>query len=51
VLHELLHAVPHLEHTAVHVEPLVNGRHPPDLHELSEHHKSTEARERYLARH
>src|SRR5215211_6023892 len=49
VLHELLHGVRHLDHATVHVNPLVDGVEPAHAHELSEHHRSPEARERYQA--
>jgi divalent metal cation (Fe/Co/Zn/Cd) transporter len=47
VEHELLHATPHLESVVVHLHPVVDGRRPHDLHELSGHHASAEAREAY----
>jgi cation diffusion facilitator family transporter len=49
VEHELLHATPHLEAVVVHLHPVVGGRRPDDLHELSAHHASAEAREAYRA--
>ena len=49
VLHALLHGVRHLDHASIHVNPVVDGSEPPEVHELSEHHSSPEARARYLA--
>jgi cation diffusion facilitator family transporter len=50
VEHELLHATRHLDSVVVHLHPTVDGTHPPELHELSGHHTSVEAREAYRAR-
>lgn len=47
VEHELLHATPHLESVVVHLHPVVDGQRPDDLHELSGHHASVEARTAY----
>ena len=47
VEHELLHATPHLEAVVVHLHPVVDGERPEDLHELSGHHVSAEARTAY----
>lgn len=47
VEHELLHATPHLESVVVHLHPVVDGHQPHDLHELSGHHASAQAREAY----
>ena len=46
VEHAMLHAVPHVEAIVVHVHPVAVDDH--DLHELSGHHASAEARRRYL---
>lgn len=51
VEHELLHATPHLEAVTVHLHPVLDGVEMSDLHELSGHHASTEAREEYRRRH
>jgi len=45
--HELLHQIPHLESVVVHLNPAVDGDEPVDIHELTGHHKSKEAREAY----
>ncbi|WP_380168934.1 cation diffusion facilitator family transporter [Jannaschia sp. R86511] len=50
VQHELMHAVPNLDRVTVHVHPTVDRAVPPELHELSGHHASVEARQAYLAR-
>lgn len=50
VQHELLHAVPNLDRVTVHVHPAVDAVVADGLHELSEHHASTAAREAYRAR-
>jgi cation diffusion facilitator family transporter len=50
VEHALLHATPHLESVVVHLHPVVDGRRPDDLHDLSGHHVSAEARAEYRAR-
>ena len=50
VEHELLHRTPHLEAVVVHLHPMVDGRRPDDLHELSGHHASVEAREAYRSK-
>ena len=50
VEHELLHATPHLDSVVVHLHPMVDGAHPPALHNLSGHHASVEAREAYRRR-
>ena len=47
---ELLHATPHLESVVVHLHPVVDGNRPDDLHELSGHHASAEARAAYRAK-
>lgn len=49
VQHELLHAIPNLDRVTVHVHPSVDGDLPDDLHVLSGHHASAEARAAYLA--
>jgi len=46
VEHAMLHAVLHVEAIVVHVHPVAVDDH--DLHELSGHHVSAEARRRYL---
>jgi cation diffusion facilitator family transporter len=50
VEHALLHATPHLEAVVVHLHPVVDGRVPDDLHELSGHHAGVAARAAYLRR-
>ena len=45
--HEVMHAVAHVENVVIHVNPVVNGHHPPELHELTAHHASAEARAAY----
>jgi cation diffusion facilitator family transporter len=50
VEHELLHTIPHLESVVVHVNPVVAGNQPAELHELTAHHESLEARETYRAK-
>lgn len=46
VEHAMLHAVPHVEAIVVHIHPVdVSAG---ELHELTEHHASAEARHRYL---
>lgn len=49
VHHALLHQVQHLDRAVVHVNPVIDGREPDELHELSAHHASKEAREQYRA--
>ena len=48
VEHAMLHAVPHVEAMVVHLHPAEAADH--ELHELSGHHVSAEARQRYLER-
>ncbi len=48
--HEVLHSVAHVENVVVHVNPVVDGVEPPELHELTQHHTSAQARQEYLAR-
>jgi cation diffusion facilitator family transporter len=48
--HEVLHSVAHVENVVVHLNPVVDGREPPELHELTQHHSSAKARQEYLAR-
>lgn len=48
--HELLHGVAHVERIVVHINPSVKGTSHEQLHELTGHHVSREARERYLAK-
>lgn len=50
VEHELLHATPHLESVVVHLHPVVDGHRPDDLHDLSGHHASAQARAAYRAK-
>ena len=50
VEHEMLHAVPHVESIVVHLHPVVPDERDHDLHELSGHHVSAEARAAYLER-
>lgn len=46
VEHAMLHAVPHVEAIVVHLHPVAVDDH--ELHELSGHHASADARRRYL---
>ena len=48
--HTVLHSVAHVENVVVHVNPVVDGREPDELHELTQHHTSAQARQEYLAR-
>ena len=48
--HQVLHSVAHVENVVVHVNPVVDGREPDELHELTKHHTSARARREYLAR-
>jgi cation diffusion facilitator family transporter len=48
VEHALLHAVPHVEAIVVHIHPVDVAD--DELHELSGHHASADARQRYLER-
>ena len=48
--HTVLHSVAHVENLVVHVNPVVDGREPAELHELTQHHTSAQARQEYLAR-
>jgi cation diffusion facilitator family transporter len=48
--HTVLHSVPHVENVVIHVNPVVDGSEPPELHELTHHHTSAQARQEYLAR-
>lgn len=48
VEHALLHAVPHVEAIVVHIHPVDVAE--AELHELSGHHASAEARQRYRER-
>jgi len=50
VQHALMHAVANLDRVTVHVNPTVDGQVPDDLHELSGHHASPEARAAYRAK-
>ncbi len=50
VEHEVLHNVAHVENVVVHVNPVVDGREPRELHDLTQHHTSAAARQEYLAR-
>jgi cation diffusion facilitator family transporter len=48
--HRVLHTVAHVENVVVHVNPVVDGVEPPELHELTQHHTSAQARQEYLSR-
>jgi divalent metal cation (Fe/Co/Zn/Cd) transporter len=48
--HRVLHSVGHVENVVVHVNPAIDGREPAELHELTHHHTSAQARQEYLAR-
>jgi cation diffusion facilitator family transporter len=48
--HTVLHSVAHVENVVIHVNPVVDGAEPPDLHELTHHHTSAQARQEYLSR-
>jgi cation diffusion facilitator family transporter len=50
VEHQVLHNVAHVENVVVHINPVVDGREPPELHDLTQHHTSAEARREYLTR-
>ena len=50
VEHELLHQTPHLESVVIHLHPLVPAIRDEELHELTAHHRSPEAREAYNAK-
>ncbi|SEB36215.1 cation diffusion facilitator family transporter [Rhodococcus jostii] len=50
VQHQLLHTTPHLEEVVVHLHPDLSAGELDELHELSGHHASAEARNRYLAK-
>jgi cation diffusion facilitator family transporter len=50
VEHELLHRIAHLESVTVHLHPAVGDLELRELHDLTAHHTSREARERYLAK-
>ena len=50
VEHEVLHSVAHVENVVVHLNPVVDGREPPELHDLTHHHTSAKARQEYLAK-
>ena len=50
VEHELLHQTPHLESVVIHLHPLVPADLDEELHELTAHHRSAEAREAYNAK-
>jgi cation diffusion facilitator family transporter len=45
VEHQVLHSVPHVENVVVHINPVVDGRQPAELHELTQHHTSAAARQ------
>jgi cation diffusion facilitator family transporter len=47
--HTVLHSVAHVENVVIHVNPVVDGSEPPELHELTHHHTSAAARQEYLA--
>ncbi len=46
--HEVLHTVAHMENVVVHLDPVVDGHEPAELHALTHHHTSPEARADYL---
>jgi cation diffusion facilitator family transporter len=48
--HAVLHGVAHVERVVVHLNPMVKGEQPAELHELSGHHASAEARQAYRER-
>ena len=49
--HTVLHSVAHVENVVVHVNPVVDGREPDELHELTQHHTSAQPpSQEYLAR-
>lgn len=50
VEHKLLHSTPHLEATTIHLHPQVSTVELTQLHELSGHHASVEARRAYRER-
>ncbi|MCY3579629.1 MAG: cation transporter [Acidimicrobiia bacterium] len=50
VEHAVLHAAPNMDGAVVHLHPAVGDEELKELHELSDHHASREAREAYLAR-
>lgn len=51
VEHELLHQVPHLEPVVIHLNPVVDGVEPPELHALTGHHANAAARAAYQSGH
>jgi len=48
--HDVLHVVAHVENVVVHLNPVVDGHQPPELHDLTHHHTSPQARQDYLDR-
>jgi cation diffusion facilitator family transporter len=48
--HTVLHSVAHVENVVIHVNPVVDGVEPAELHELTQHHTSARARKEYRAR-
>ena len=48
--HQVLHGIAHVENVVVHINPVVDGREPAELHELTTHHTSAAARKEYLER-
>ncbi|MCY7400481.1 MAG: cation diffusion facilitator family transporter [Nocardioides sp.] len=48
--HDVLHAVAHVENVVVHLNPIVGGHEPAELHDLTHHHTSQEARQAYRER-
>jgi cation diffusion facilitator family transporter len=48
--HQVLHGIAHVENVVVHLNPVIDGREPPELHELTMHHTSAAARQEYLER-
>ncbi|MCY7402629.1 MAG: hypothetical protein LH477_17045 [Nocardioides sp.] len=49
--HDVLHTVALVENVVVHLNPVVDGDEPVELHELTQHHTSREARRAYQERH
>ena len=50
VEHQVLHNIAHVENVVVHINPVVDGREPAELHDLTQHHTSAAARQAYLER-
>ncbi|SEE29683.1 cation diffusion facilitator family transporter [Ruania alba] len=47
--HDVIHKVAHIENVVVHINPVVDGQQPAQLHELTAHHANAEARAAYRA--